>query len=135
MHRLYPLAVILILSGCTVLSPVSGYKKSLTKATAERWAGGARGSGRGVTFRLHFYQLETEIKTDTLWVNDIPLTTEVTHVGDTTFVNASYFSATPEQKSLANDLDYSGHLQIYIKDQAKRLPITTFTIKTAEYQL
>lgn len=118
-----------------MLSPLGVYKKALKGGTAERWTTGARGGGRGVTFRLKFYQLQEALVADTLWVNGLPLSTEVTQVGDTTYINSFYYTEQVEGKTLANDTAYLGELQLLHKKRKLRLPVSPFTIKATEYHL
>lgn len=120
--------MIIILSGCATLNPVNSYEKTLARATAEPWIGGAYGGGRGATFRLNFYKLGEPLNCDTLWVNSIPLETELTTVGDTTYVSAFYFTEHAEEKTLANAADYQGRLRLLIKEEVHYLDIDNFEV-------
>ena len=98
----------------------------MATATAQKWFAGVREGGRGVTFRVTFYQLD-ELKADTLWVNNTPLATEITKVGDTTYVT-SFVHVTEDQsnKPLVTTDQFSGELQIYTKGKKEKLAINSF---------
>jgi hypothetical protein len=126
-------ALILVLgASCSVLNPTVSFENALARATAERWSSGAEGGGIGATFRLNFYKLEEELNCDTLWVNSIPLQTERTTVGDTTYVSAFYFTEKVEEKTLANAADYSGKLRLLVKDKTHYINIERFEIVHTE---
>ena len=124
---------LLSVTSCSLLSPIHGYKKALAKTTAQRWSAGAKGGGRGVTFRLNFYKLDKELVADTLWVNNQPLTTEITTVGDTTYVTSFFFTEDVERKTLANDIAYSGFLQVRIRDKKQEISVPYFSVIDSEY--
>ncbi len=120
--------IIILTASCSMLNPASSYQNALARATVERWSSGAQGGGIGATFRLNFYKLEEKLNCDTLWVNGIPLDTELTAVGDTTYVSAFYFTDQVEEKTLANAADYSGRLRVLVNEKVHYLSIEQFEI-------
>ena len=126
-HLIIFFSVILV-GGCALLNPPTPYEKALTEATAQRWSGGAPGSGRGVIFTLKFYQLADELEADTLFVNDIPLPTSISQVGDTTYIISSFDTQNGESRTLANDPTYQGFLKLRVGDKKDALQISKFTL-------
>ena len=100
----------------------------MTAATAQRWSGGAPGSGRGVIFTLKFYQLANELDADTLVVNDISLLASLSQVGDTTYIISSFDTQYGEARTLANDPTYQGILKFRVGDKKNALPIKEFNV-------
>ena len=129
------LSLFMFVIGCSSLSPLSTYEKSMARATAERWSSGAPGGARGVTFRVNFYQLEEALSSDTLWVNGVPLNTEVNQVGDTTYVSSFFTTEEVEAKTLANAADYQGRLRLLIKEKVHYLDLERFEIVRTEPRL
>ena len=102
------------------------YKQALVEATAQKWTSGARGGDRGVTFRLKFYKLQ-ELKADTLLVNNTPMGTEITKVGDTLYVTS--FVHVPQDApmpKLIRDTTFSGYLNVFVKNENHLLNIKSF---------
>lgn len=116
-----------LFTSCSIIMPTYTYKQALSTSTSQEWAAGVRNGGRGVTFRVTFYQLDEELKADTLWVNNYPLETEITRVGDTTYITSfiHVLDDQPEQPLIKDDV-YSGKLQVYIKDKKKELDVGSF---------
>lgn len=119
--RLYILSSIVFLGGCSLLKPLNNFEKSYVDATAQPWvAGAARADGvatRGVTFRMKFYTLQTDLVADTLWINNTALLTEITEVADTTYVSAFYYTQNETDKTLVNDATYSGKLKVLFNNK------------------
>ena len=126
MNKSILLFSVIVLASCNMLMPTYAYKKSMARATAQKWVAGVKDGGRGITFRVLFYDLD-ELNADTLWINDFPLSTEITKVGDTTYVS-SFIHVTGDRPNqpLIKDEQFSGELQIYVKDKKKKLPISSF---------
>ncbi len=116
----------LVFTGCATLFPTRQIEASLAKATAQKWIMGARDAGRGVTFQLKFYNTKQAFTTDTLWANTVPMTTELTRVGDTTFVTSFYTTLAENQPVLINESVFEGKLNIYVDGKKHKLPIKTF---------
>jgi hypothetical protein len=128
MKHVFILFSLILASGCAMLNPTSSIEKTMTAATAQRWSGGAPGSGRGVIFTLKFYQLADELDADTLFVNDIPLLTSMSQVGDTTYIISSFDTQHGEARTLANDPTYQGILKFRVGDKKDALPIKEFKV-------
>jgi hypothetical protein len=122
----YILIFILFTSACNSLKPLNSFENSLSEASYQKWTMGARGGDRGIIFRVKFYELGQELKSDTLWVNSIPMETEVTNVGDTTYVSAFYTTNVTYKPTLVLDTAYAGLLNIYLIDKRYRMTIKSF---------
>lgn len=122
----YIIICVLFISACHSLKPLNSFEKSLAEASYQKWTMGARGGDRGIIFRVKFYELGQELKSDTLWVNNIPMETEVTNVGDTTYVSAFYTTNVDYKPSLVLDTAYAGSLNIYVTDTRYRMAIKSF---------
>ncbi len=126
---LYISVLVLLIGGCSLFSSTAKTKNALVEATAQRWNTGARNGYKGVTFRVKFYALQEALKADTLWVNNIPLSVELTKVGDTAYVSSFFTAPQDEYKAqLITDTAYSGVLQFYVKNQKSALKISHFHI-------
>ncbi len=132
MKKLIGLSGLALLAACSMLNPLSEYEGGLKRATAERWSSGAPGGGRGATFRLNFYPNSLGFECDTLWVNDIPLETEKTTVGDTIYISSFFCSENVEAKTLANAAEYSGKLRLITNEKVLYLPIDSFQVIRSE---
>ena len=122
----YILIFILFTSACNSLKPLNSFENSLSEASYQKRTMGARGGDRGIIFRVKFYELGQELKSDTLWVNSIPMETEVTNVGDTTYVSAFYTTNVTYKPTLVLDTAYAGLLNIYLIDKRYRMTIKSF---------
>jgi hypothetical protein len=131
MKKMIVLAI-LFAAACKTSKSTVGYEKALVRATVAQWSSGVRGGGRGATFQLHFYQLSKKLRSDTLWVNGIPLKTELQTNEDTTIVSSSFFTEKVEEKTLANALEYSGRLRFIADEKAHYLNIEQFEIIDTE---
>lgn len=121
-----------ILASCSMLKPTAKLEKAIAGATAQRWAGGAPGSGRGVTFRMKFYNLAevmpNSLQADTLEINGQPLPTEVTRVGDTTYISAFFYAQEKTMQQLLFAEEYIGTLQVALNQKRYKLRPEKFTI-------
>ena len=125
MKKLIPLYALLFLASCSMLMPTYEYKKALATTTAQKWSPGVQNAGRGVTFRVTFFQLD-ELKADTLWVNGIPLETEITRVGDTTYITSFVHATEQNPSTLVKEDVFTGKLQLLVKDKKKELDLGNF---------
>ena len=131
-HITYMIFLVALVSSCAMLMPTKPYEKALAKASAQRWSAGARGGDRGVTFRVRFYKLEEDLQADTLVVNDTPLTTEITTVGDTTYVTSFFYTNKTEERTLANAAEYTGKLRVIVAEKPHYISIDRFVMQAQE---
>jgi hypothetical protein len=127
-NTFYIFSAVIILSACKMLGSKSNYEDAFYEATAQKFAMGARGGDRGVTFQVKFYNLGQELKSDTLWVNNIAMQTELTNVGDTSFVSAYYATQIEHQPPLVLDTAFTGALNVYMNDKRYKMKINSFKI-------
>lgn len=121
-----------LLASCSLLNPVHNYEKALYNATAQKWVAGIKGGGSGLIFRVKFYQLEEEIHSDTLWINNTPLDVEITRIADTTYISSFYvINQENYGTSLAADTAYSGILNLKINEKNRKLNLKDFEILPA----
>lgn len=118
---------VILIAGCALLNPPTTYEKALAEATAQRWSGGAQGSGRGVIFTVKFYALPEAITADTLVVNNIPIEAAVSKAGDTTYITSTFMAENGEARTLANDPSYSGRVVLWKEGKKHTIWIREFS--------
>jgi len=122
------LFLVLILGGCAMKQPTTALKKAMVLATAQRWSGGAPGSGRGVIFTVKFYKLSAKISADSLVVNHIALAVNQSRIGDTTVLQSTFETQLGEKPTLANNPGYSGSVLLRKGDKKIALQIDEFKV-------
>lgn len=125
-NSIYIICLVFLASACNMLKPTRKIEKSLSEATYQKWTMGVKDGGRGITFRVKFYNLNQELLSDTLWVNNVAMETELTNVGDTTYVSAFYTTNVEYKPTLVLDTAYTGLLNIYAKDKRYKMKIKGF---------
>jgi hypothetical protein len=122
------LFLVIILGGCAMQQPNTALKKAMVLATAQRWSGGAPGSGRGVIFTVKFYKLSDKISADSLVVNHVALAVNQSQIGDTTVIQSTFETQLGEKPTLANNPGYSGSVLLRNDDKKIALQIDEFKV-------
>ena len=128
---------LIALTSCISNQDLRAINSSLSQATYTTVISGVEGGGLGIIFQAKFLLKENNIKTDSMWVNDKRMATEITQVKDTVFISSFYFEeGNPESvdnrmpRSTFFDADiYKGEIRVFIEGQPFKINIEEFTRK------
>lgn len=136
MNNFFFAAIVLMATACNSSQQLDELKKAQTSATYYHWVSGVSGGGKGMMFMAKFTTPETSIQSDSMWVNEVALPSEVTRVGDTLFTSGFYFlKGNPEAQSeeermpsnsFLNASEYQGKLRVFTETDTFLLPLGTF---------
>lgn len=139
----FALFSLLLLLACNSNSELKKIKNATFQSTYYHWVSGQEGGGTGLVFQTKFLLPETDVKSDSMWINDIALPAEITRVRDTVFANCFYFNAgnpmgtTDEERMPRSNFQkanqYAGKLRVYINGETKWITIKEFVKKQPPY--